>query len=95
MDPKAIMAELFGKITGCVREGWFDAHVRRGAPLSGRKRHRWRPVPIATGVAFKQMYDNDGGVTLCYFGDGAIHQGAFHEESESGQDLEPASDLHR
>lgn len=34
---------------------------------------------MATGVAFKQMYDADGGVTLCFFGDGAIHQGAFHE----------------
>lgn len=42
-------------------------------------------IPIATGVAFKSAYEfklgktKDMGVTLCYFGDGAIHQGAFHE----------------
>lgn len=80
MDPKSIMAELFGKITGCVRgKGgsmhMFDVerHFLGGNGIVGAQ------IPIATGVAFKQMYDEDGGVTLCYFGDGAIHQGAFHE----------------
>jgi len=40
---------------------------------------------MATGVAFAQMYwgkvmnQKETGVTLCFFGDGAIHQGAFHE----------------
>ena len=80
MDPKSLMAELFGKITGCVRgKGgsmhMFDAerHFLGGNGIVGAQ------IPIATGVAFKQMYDEDGGVTLCFFGDGAIHQGAFHE----------------
>ena len=80
MDPKRIMAELFGKITGSVRgKGGsmhlFDVerHFLGGNGIVGAQ------IPIATGVAFKQMYDADGGVTLCYFGDGAIHQGAFHE----------------
>ena len=36
-------------------------------------------IPMAAGAAFKSMYTGDGGVTLCFFGDGAIHQGAFHE----------------
>lgn len=36
-------------------------------------------IPIATGVALAQSYRSDGGVTVCFFGDGAIHQGAFHE----------------
>jgi pyruvate dehydrogenase E1 component alpha subunit len=80
MDPKAVMAELFGKITGCSRgKGGsmhlFDAekHFLGGNGIVAAQ------IPIATGVAFAQKYRNDGGVTLCFFGDGAIHQGAFHE----------------
>ncbi len=80
MSPESIMAELFGKITGCVRgKGgsmhMFDAerHFLGGNGIVGAQ------IPIATGVAFKHMYDEDGGVTFCFFGDGAIHQGAFHE----------------
>ena len=36
-------------------------------------------IPVATGVALKCRYRKDGGVVLCWFGDGAIHQGSFHE----------------
>ena len=36
-------------------------------------------IPLATGVAFAQKHHKDGGATICFFGDGAIHQGAFHE----------------
>ena len=80
MDPKHVMAELYGKITGCARgKGgsmhMFDAerHYLGGNGIVGAQ------IPMATGVAFRNMYMNDGGVTLCFFGDGAIHQGAFHE----------------
>jgi pyruvate dehydrogenase E1 component alpha subunit len=80
MDPKVIMAELYGKITGCARgKGgsmhMFDVqrHFLGGNGIVGAQ------IPVATGVAFRNMYMNDGGVTLCFFGDGAIHQGAFHE----------------
>ncbi len=80
MKPESIMAEMFGKITGCARgKGgsmhMFDVerHFLGGNGIVGGQ------IPMATGVAFKQMYDQDGGVTLCFFGDGAIHQGAFHE----------------
>ena len=86
MEPRAVMAELFGKVTGCSRgKGgsmhMFDAekHFLGGNGIVGAQ------IPMATGVAFAQMYwrkvmkQKDTGVTLCYFGDGAIHQGAFHE----------------
>lgn len=80
MDPNSIMAELYGKVTGCSRgKGgsmhMFDLerHFLGGNGIVGAQ------IPIAAGVAFKQMYDGDGGVTVGYFGDGAIHQGAFHE----------------
>src|SRR5207248_5001586 len=36
-------------------------------------------VPLACGLAFACKYRNEDRVTLCFFGDGAINQGAFHE----------------
>jgi len=86
MEPRSVMAELYGKITGCSRgKGgsmhMFDVekHFLGGNGIVGAQ------IPMATGVAFSQMYrakvlnQKDTGVTLCFFGDGAIHQGAFHE----------------
>jgi pyruvate dehydrogenase E1 component alpha subunit len=80
MDPMAAMAELFGKETGCSRgKGGsmhlFDVknHMLGGNGIVGAQ------IPVATGVAFAQMYRNEEAATLCFFGDGAIHQGAFHE----------------
>ena len=80
MDPNSLMAELFGKITGCSRgKGgsmhMFDAekHMLGGNGIVGGQ------IPVAAGVGFKIKYKKEKGVVLCYFGDGAIHQGAFHE----------------
>lgn len=79
-DPNALMAELYGKITGCSRgKGgsmhFFDVanHMYGGNGIVGGH------LPVATGVAFKLRYNEEQGVVLCFFGDGAIHQGAFHE----------------
>ena len=36
-------------------------------------------IPVATGSAFAQKHRKTGGATVVFFGDGAIHQGAFHE----------------
>lgn len=80
MDPNAVMAELYGKITGCSRgKGGsmhmfdVDKHMYGGNGIVGSH------IPVATGVAYKIKYNQEDGVVLCYFGDGAIHQGAFHE----------------
>ena len=80
MDPGVMMAELFGKETGCSKgKGGsmhlFDAerHMLGGNGIVGGH------IPVATGVAFKIKYNAEDGVVLCFFGDGAIHQGAFHE----------------
>ncbi len=80
ISPNAVMAELFGKVTGASKgKGgsmhMFDAqkHMYGGNGIVGGH------IPIATGVAFKINYNKENGVVLCYFGDGAIHQGAFHE----------------
>ena len=80
MDPGVMMAELFGRETGCSKgKGgsmhMFDAerHMLGGNGIVGGH------IPVATGVAFKIKYNAEDGVVLCFFGDGAIHQGAFHE----------------
>ena len=80
MEPRGVMAELFGKATGSSRgKGgsmhMFDEekHFLGGNGIVGGQ------IPVATGVAFAQKYNESGGVTAVFFGDGAIHQGAFHE----------------
>jgi pyruvate dehydrogenase E1 component alpha subunit len=80
MEPRALMAELFGKATGSSRgKGgsmhFFDAerHFLGGNGIVGAH------IPVAAGVALKCRNRGDGGVVLCFFGDGAIHQGSFHE----------------
>ncbi len=80
MHPNVLMAELYGKVTGCSRgKGgsmhFFDAqkHMLGGNGIVGGQ------IPIAAGAALKIKYNNEKGVVLCYFGDGAIHQGTFHE----------------
>ena len=76
----ACMAELFGKDTGCSRGlggsmHFFDKehHMYGGHAIVGAH------VPLACGLAFACTYRNEDRVTLCFFGDGAINQGAFHE----------------
>jgi len=80
MDPKRVMAELYGRATGYSKgKGGsmhlFDAkrHMLGGNGIVGAH------IPVATGVALKISYKNEDGVVLCFFGDGAIHQGSFHE----------------
>jgi pyruvate dehydrogenase E1 component alpha subunit len=80
IEPNAAMAELFGKSTGCAKgKGgsmhFFHAerHMLGGNGIVGAH------IPIATGVGLKIRYRKEEGVVLCFFGDGAIHQGSFHE----------------
>jgi pyruvate dehydrogenase E1 component alpha subunit len=80
MSPRACMAELFGKATGCAKgKGgsmhFFDAEVGNhgGHGIVGGH------IPLGLGFAFAQKYKNNGGVTYCLFGDGAINQGTFNE----------------
>jgi len=80
MDPRAAMAELFGKATGCSKgKGgsmhFFDASVGNmgGHGIVGGH------LPVALGFAFAQKYKKTGGFTICLFGDGAINQGTHNE----------------
>jgi pyruvate dehydrogenase E1 component alpha subunit len=80
MSPKTLLAELFGKVEGCSRGlggsmHLFDAKNRMlgGYGIVGGH------IPIAAGTAFASKYRGDGDVTLCFFGEGAVPIGDFHE----------------
>ncbi len=80
MDANSIMAEMYGKSTGCSKgKGgsmhFFDKdkHMLGGNGIVGAH------VPVGVGVAFKIKYKKEDGVVLIYFGDGAAHQGALAE----------------
>ncbi|MEX2336605.1 MAG: pyruvate dehydrogenase (acetyl-transferring) E1 component subunit alpha [Fulvivirga sp.] len=79
-DPKAIMAELFAKETG-ISKGkggsmhMFDKehHFFGGHGIVGGQ------IPLGAGIAFAEKYSKTDNLCMCYMGDGAVRQGAFHE----------------
>ncbi len=80
MDPKAVMAELYGKIDGCSKGKGGSMHMfDREKHMFGGNGIVGGQLPVATGVALNIRYREEDGVVLCFFGDGAIHQGSFHE----------------
>jgi pyruvate dehydrogenase E1 component alpha subunit len=77
---RAVMAELFGKAAGCTggkggsmhlfdaSRGFLGGHAIVGAH-----------IPLATGMAFAAKYRKTQQVAICYFGEAAVNNGAFHE----------------
>jgi len=80
MDPRAVMSELYGKITGCSKGKGGSMHMwSNELGLFGGNAIVGAQLPIAAGVAFAAQYLNQDSITLCFFGDGAVDEGAFHE----------------
>lgn len=80
MSAKAIMAEMYGKQEGCCRGRGgsmhlFDAATRfyGGSAIVGGG------LPLAVGLALADKMRERARVTCCFFGDGAVAEGAFHE----------------
>ncbi len=80
LDPKALMAELFGKKTGVsLGNGgsmhFFDKskHFLGGHGIVGGH------IALAAGAAYAIKYRKEDGVCVCFFGEGAANMGAFHE----------------
>ena len=76
----AIMAEMFGKATGCARGRGGSMHLfdasRRfygGTAIVGAG------LPLAAGLGLADTMLGRDAVTVCFFGDGAVAEGAFHE----------------
>ena len=80
IPPGAVMAELFGKATGCSKGKGGSMHLfdasRRfmgGHGIVGGH------IPLAAGMAFAIKYQGGDQVCICYFGEAAVNIGAFHE----------------
>jgi pyruvate dehydrogenase E1 component alpha subunit len=81
-----VMAELYGKAGGCSagKGGSMhlfdsDAHFLGGHGIVGGQ------IPLATGVAFAAKYKGTGQVSLVFFGEAAVNQGALHESFNMAQ----------
>jgi len=80
MSSRSVMAELFGKADGCsagkggsmhlfdVSLGFLGGHGIVGGH-----------IPLTTGMAFSAKYRDTDEVAVCYFGEAAVNNGAFHE----------------
>lgn len=80
LEPKYVMAELFARSTGCSKGKGGSMHIFDikhrffgGHGIVGGQ------IPLGAGIAFADKYNKSNRVTLCYMGDGAVRQGAFHE----------------
>jgi len=80
MDPKYVMAELFAKETGCTKGKGGSMHMfSKELNFFGGHGIVGGQIPMGAGIAFADKYKGNDNVTLCYMGDGAVRQGAFHE----------------
>jgi len=77
---RAVMAELYGKETGCSKGKGGSMHLFDAANrFFGGHGIVGGQIPLGAGIAFSERYLGTKNVTVCYMGDGAVRQGAFHE----------------
>jgi TPP-dependent pyruvate/acetoin dehydrogenase alpha subunit len=80
MEFPRMFAELMGKETGFCRGKGGSMHIAEYEKgVLGANGIVGGGIPIATGAALSSQIQNDGRVTACFFGDGAMAEGAFHE----------------
>jgi TPP-dependent pyruvate/acetoin dehydrogenase alpha subunit len=79
-DLRALMAELYGKSTGCSRGRGGSMHLfAREVGLLGTVPLVAATIPIAVGSALASKLRGDSRVSVAFFGDGATEEGHFHE----------------
>ncbi len=80
LDSRSCMAELYGKVTGCVKGKGGSMHF-----FSAEKNYFGgngivgAQIPIGTGIGLAEQYKGTDNVAVTMFGDGAARQGALHE----------------
>jgi pyruvate dehydrogenase E1 component alpha subunit len=80
MPARIIMAEMFGKATGCCRGRGGSMHLFDAANrFYGGNAIVGGGLPMAVGLALADQLQDRARVTACFFGDGAVAEGAFHE----------------
>lgn len=80
VDPAAMFAELYGRETGVCRGRGGSMHVADfSVGMLGANGIVGGGFGIATGAAFAIKYQRRSDVAVCFFGDGAVNKGTFHE----------------
>ena len=75
-----IMAELYGKQSGCSRGRGGSMHLFDASKrFYGGNAIVGGGLPLAVGLALAQKMQGQSGITACFFGDGAVAEGEFHE----------------
>ena len=79
-DPRRMMAELFGRRDGLSKGKGGSMHLfDKSTNFLGGHAIVGSHLPVATGVGFAIKYQGGDQVCVCYFGDGAVPEGEFHE----------------
>lgn len=86
ITPEAVMAELYGKIGGCVKGKGGSMHMfSKEHEFYGGHGIVGGQIGVGTGIAYAAKYKESGQVTLCFFGEAAVNQGIFHESLNMAQ----------
>jgi TPP-dependent pyruvate/acetoin dehydrogenase alpha subunit len=79
-DIRRMMAELFGRVDGYCKGKGGSMHIADfSIGMLGANGIVGGGLPIATGAALAAQLDGKGNVAVCFFGDGAVSEGEFHE----------------
>src|SRR5881396_522532 len=79
-DPRRVMAELFGRRDGLSKGKGGSMHLfDKSVNFLGGHAIVGSHLPLAAGVGFSIKYQGGDQVCVCYFGDGAVPEGEFHE----------------
>jgi pyruvate dehydrogenase E1 component alpha subunit len=80
ISPNAVMAELYGKATGCSKGKGGSMHMfSKEHKFMGGHGIVGGQIPLGAGIAFAEKYQGNDNVCICYMGDGAVRQGALNE----------------
>ncbi len=80
VSPKATMAELFGKATGCSKGKGGSMHMfSKEHNFFGGHGIVGGQIGVSAGLAFAEKYKKTDNIVICFFGDGAARQGVVHE----------------
>jgi pyruvate dehydrogenase E1 component alpha subunit len=80
VSANAVMAELYGKATGCSGGKGGSMHMfSKEHNFVGGHGIVGGQIPLGAGIALAEQYNGTKNVCVCFFGDGAVRQGALHE----------------
>ena len=93
-DVRRMMAELFGRVTGYCKGKGGSMHIADFAVgMLGANGIVAGGFGLATGAGLAAQVRESGQVAVCFFGDGAVNRGPFHEKHQPGSRLAAARRL--